>query len=512
MKNSFYRARDMRFLFLLADAFAVLFFQPAAGAQPTNFAKPLAELRAQLDAHINQPRFSGALWGVKIVSLDTGKIIYENHADRLMSPASNSKLYAGALALDTLGGDYEFATPILATARPDAAGVLRGDLIVSGRGDPSWKAANFQDIFTPFVAALTNAGVRRVTGDLVADTTFFHGPPNGGSWCVEDLADSEGAEVSALTLADNLAEIRVTPGARVSDPCALSLSLPDTGIVLVNRTKTIAAGGEGHLEISKPLGTKIIYVFGEMPLDAGAEFLDAPVPQPAAWLGAALKKAFAQRGIFVWGKVRCVAWPDIPPWNETNLVKIGEVKSPPLRELVRAFFKPSQNLETDLVFDHAGEKSRDTNSPAWETSEELAVRALEKFLARNDVPADVNFDEGSGLSRNNLTSANATVALLSVMAMNRWAKDYYDALPIAGVDGTLRRRMKNTPAFQNVRAKTGTLRWVNALSGYVTTAAGEKLVFSLMLNRYDSPPNRRRTDELDYIAVLLAGFRGRSDE
>jgi D-alanyl-D-alanine carboxypeptidase/D-alanyl-D-alanine-endopeptidase (penicillin-binding protein 4) len=193
-------------------------------------------------------------------------------------------------------------------------------------------------------------------------------------------------------------------------------------------------------------------------------------------------------------------------------VKIGEVKSPPLRELVRAFFKPSQNLETDLVFDHAGEKSRDTNSPAWETSEELAVAALEKFLARNDVPADVNFDEGSGLSRNNLTSANATVALLSVMAMNRWAKDYYDALPIAGVDGTLRRRMKNTPAFQNVRAKTGTLRWVNALSGYVTTAAGEKLVFSLMLNRYDSPPNRRRTDELDYIAVLLAGFRGRSDE
>ena len=132
MKNSFYRARDMRFLFLLADAFAVLFFQPAAGAQPTNFAKPLAELRAQLDAHINQPRFSGALWGVKIVSLDTGKIIYENHADRLMSPASNSKLYAGALALDTLGGDYEFATPILATARPDAAGVPSPPTVVMG--------------------------------------------------------------------------------------------------------------------------------------------------------------------------------------------------------------------------------------------------------------------------------------------------------------------------------------------------------------------------------------------
>jgi D-alanyl-D-alanine carboxypeptidase/D-alanyl-D-alanine-endopeptidase (penicillin-binding protein 4) len=142
----------------------------------------------------------------------------------------------------------------------------------------------------------------------------------------------------------------------------------------------------------------------------------------------------------------------------------------------------------------------------------LAVAALEKFLATNGIPADVHFDEGSGLSRNNLTSARSTVALLTVMATNRWANDFFDALPIAGVDGTIRRRMKNTAAFQNVHAKTGTLRWVNALSGYVTTAAGERLVFSLMLNRYDSPPNRKRTDELDDIAILLASFTGTSDE
>jgi D-alanyl-D-alanine carboxypeptidase/D-alanyl-D-alanine-endopeptidase (penicillin-binding protein 4) len=174
--------------------------------------------------------------------------------------------------------------------------------------------------------------------------------------------------------------------------------------------------------------------------------------------------------------------------------------------------KPSQNLETDLVFDHTGEFLRGTNSPAWATSEELAVAALDKFLATNGIPADVHFDEGSGLSRNNLTSASATVALLTMMTTNRWAKDFFDALPVAGVDGTIRRRMKNTPAFQNVHAKTGTLRWVNALSGYVTTAAGEKLVFSLMLNRYVPPPDRKRTDELDDIAVLLAGFTGRSDE
>ena len=497
---------------LLGLALLALAHGSPALAQPTNFAKSLPELRAQLDALLAQPRFSGALWGVKIVSLTTGKLVYENHADRLMSPASNSKLYTGALALDTFGGDYRFATPLMATARPDKSGVLRGDLIVSGRGDPSWKSENFAGIFAPFIAILTNAGVRRITGDLVADTTFFQGPPTGGSWCVDDLDDSDGAEISALTLDDNVAQVRVTPGLRISAPCHLALSPPDTGISLVNRIRTIPGGSARHLEFHIPLGTATVYVFGELPADDPGETLDVPVPQPAAWFGRGLKNALARSGIPVWGRTRTVSWPEIPFRGQTGLVKLGEVKSPPLREIMRAFMKPSQNLEADLVFDHTGEMLRPVNAPIWLTSEQSAVAALERFAAKNGLPAEVHFDEGSGLSRNNLTSANATVALLTLMATNRWAEDFVQSLPVAGVDGTLRRRMKNTPAWQNVHAKTGTLRWANSLSGYVTTAAGERLAFSLFLNRYDSPPGRRRTRELDHLAVLLAGFSGRTDE
>lgn len=502
---------DVRHGLFLATL-AIFTFTSTAGAQPTNFADTLTGLRAQLDEHLNQPRFSGALWGVKIAALDTGKVIYENHADRLMSPASNSKLYAAALALDTFGGDYQFATPVQATAKVGRNGTLPGDVIVSGRGDPSWKATNFWDNFTPFVAVLTNAGVRRITGDLVMDTTFFKGPPTGGSWCVEDLDDSEGALVSALTLEDNLAHLYVIPGIHATAPCSLALSPPETGILLVNRTRTIPAGGRSNLQFHRPLGTMTTYVFGEMPAGGTTETLDVPVPRPAAWFGAALKTALERAGVVIQGRVRCVEWPEVPSWSDADLVKLGEVKSPPLREILRALLKPSQNLEADLVFDHTGETLRPADAPAWQTSEECAVAALQSFLATNGLPAEVHFDEGSGLSRNNLTSAAATVALLEVMATNRWSADFMNGLPIAGVDGTLRRRMKETPAYQNVRAKTGTLRWVNALSGYVTTAAGDKLVFSLMLNRYDSPPGRRRTAELDDIAVLLAGFAGLSDE
>ncbi len=579
-------------------------------AQETNAARTVAELRAQLTAHVEQDRFSGALWGVKVVSLDSGKTIFEHHADRLMSPASNSKLYPAALALDRLGADYKIITPILATTKPDADGVIHGNLVISGRGDPSWNAkhhgTNFWNLISPFVAEIKKAGVRRVTGDLIGDTTFFRTPPSGGSWTVEDLSDSEGAEISALTLNDNLTQLRVTPARKIGEPCEIIFLDPFVGEIVADAAKsgnaTVSSlsspkGGEGRGEEAKasknfsapisvaasnpsPLsiaavaaprlggeresapgrsgallviqnhtttgsgtnrrvemlrmrGENMLHVFGALPVGGEPEILDVPVPRPAEWFVAALKSALMENGIVVDGVARAVSWPDAPAIGAPSTrsarlenpqqraeqvlgapgVLIAQIISPPLRELVKDFMKPSQNLETDLIFDHTGEMLREENSSPWETSEQSAVTALGKFLHTNGLPAsDVHFDEGSGLSRNNLTTANATVALLRFMAKRPAAQTWEESLPIAGVDGTIRRRMKNTAAEKNVHAKTGTLRWVNALSGYVTNAAGEKLVFSLMLNRYDSPPGRKRTDELDDIAVMLARSDFRTDE
>jgi D-alanyl-D-alanine carboxypeptidase/D-alanyl-D-alanine-endopeptidase (penicillin-binding protein 4) len=481
-------------------------------AQTTDSAHSAAQLAAQIDEHISQSRFDAALWGVKVVSLDSGMTIFDNHADRLMSPASNSKLYPAALALDHFGPDYRIVTPILASAKPDADGTVRGDLVISGRGDPSWNAkhagTNFWDMLSPFVAVLKKNGVHRVTGDLIGDTTFFHSQPNGSGWTVDDLEDSEGAEISALTLADNFTTIRVTP-AQAGEPCKAELVDPFTSLQIDNQTVTATNKAPRQIIARRFRGENVVHLFGALPAGGEPEIVEEPVPRPAEWFVAALKSALQENGIMVDGAARVVAWPSSPPVaNE----KIGEISSPPLSEVLAGFLKPSQNLETDLIFEHTGETLRPPDSPPWVTSEECALVALHKFLATNGLPArDVHFDEGSGLSRNNLTTANASVALLQFMARQPAASTWETALPIAGVDGTLRRRMKNTPAAGNVHGKTGTLRWVNALSGYVTNAAGEKLVFSLMLNRYDSPPDRKRTDELDDIAVMLARSDFRTD-
>jgi D-alanyl-D-alanine carboxypeptidase/D-alanyl-D-alanine-endopeptidase (penicillin-binding protein 4) len=476
----------------------------------------LAELQARLAAHVEQPRFAPALWGVKVVSLATGRVWFEHHADRYLSPASNTKLYTGALALDVLGGDYVIRTPVLATAAPDAAGVVRGDVVVSGRGDPSWKTrgatGNFWDAFAPVVAVLERAGVKRITGELVADATWFRSLPNGSGWTADDLNDDYGAEISAISIEQNYADATVTAAAEAGLPPTLALVQPDTGLTLENRLTTLPAKTPKSLLVQRVLGETVAYVSGGVPVGAKAQTVEVTVPRPAAWYAAGLKEALARRGIVVEGRTRAVRWPE-KTVVRADQVLLGEAVSPPLRDLVTGFMKPSQNLETDLIFGHVAELSRSTKTPAERTTEELGVAALRAFFEREAMPAaDVRFEEGSGLSRNNLTTANATVALLVRMASHREAASFARSLPIAGRDGSLRTRMQGTPAEGNVIAKTGTLRHAASLSGYVTTAAGEKLAFSLMLNRNGpQPANRTTWQELDDVAVLLASFAGRGE-
>jgi D-alanyl-D-alanine carboxypeptidase/D-alanyl-D-alanine-endopeptidase (penicillin-binding protein 4) len=502
-----------------AGAGWLLLLALSAPAQAPPAATTLAELRQQLAAHVAQSRFDAAMWGVKIVSRDTGKTIFEHNARKLFSPASNCKLLTMAFALDRLGGDYRIKTSLYATARPGPAGVLKGDLRVYGRGDPTFNPRRHGgDIFAalePLVAALTNAGVRRVTGDLIGDESFIVGPPYGSGWSWDDMEYYYGAEISALTINDNTLELSVKPGKTVGAPAQLALA-PATGyLVLSNRTTTVTNGVRRSLQLYRPLEQNVLYVTGRLPLDDPGFTDTVTVHEPAGLFIAFFKEALARHGIKVRGRLRATGWLErlAQPPDSSQLVELGSVESPPLRELVREVQKPSQNLYTDLILAHIGSLER-ASEARTQTSENAGVRALETFLERIGVRrGDVQFEEGSGLSRNNLATPDAIVTVLRFMSRHPEADAYLNALPVAGVDGTLRNRMKNTPAAGKVRAKTGMLRWATSLSGHVTTAAGEALVFSLMLNRYAAPDAEHSARaEIDRIAVMLAAFAGRSDE
>jgi D-alanyl-D-alanine carboxypeptidase/D-alanyl-D-alanine-endopeptidase (penicillin-binding protein 4) len=489
----------------------------AARAQSPPPPATLAELQQRLTEHITHPRFAAASWGVKVVSLDSGKTVFQQNAGKLFSPASNCKLYTMALALDQLGGDYCIKTSLYAATKPDRRGVLKSDLILYGRGDPTINARlHGGDIFRalePLVAALTNAGARRIGGDLIGDGSFFRGPPYGAGWTWDDLNNYYGAEISALTINDNTLQLSVQPGPTLGAPCRLALSPSTRYVVLSNHTQTTVTGGERNLNFHRPVGQNVIYVTGQMPLRDTNYTDEVTMTNPAGLFVTFFKEALARHGIKVDGKIRTVSGfnASAKPSDLNRLVELGSVNSLPLRDLVREVQKPSQNLYTDLILAHLGALAAGSDAPG--TSEAAGIRELEKFLTKAGVPpGEVRFEEGSGLSRNNLATPNATLALLQFMNHHPEAEAYRNALPIAGVDGTLRNRMKETFAAGNLRAKTGTLRWANSLSGYVTTAAGERLSFCIMLNRYAAPDAEHSgRAEIDRLAVMLAEFAGRTD-
>jgi D-alanyl-D-alanine carboxypeptidase/D-alanyl-D-alanine-endopeptidase (penicillin-binding protein 4) len=420
------------------------------------------------------------------------------------------------MALDRLGADYRIKTSLYAKSKPTANGTLKGDLIVFGRGDPLIQerrpGMDIYQTLDPLVFALTNAGVKKIKGDLVADTSYFRGPEFGSGWVWDDLENSYGAEISALTVNNNTLAIKVQPGARVGSPCQLSVTPAAAYLSFYNRTETAGTNRARTITFYRPPGHNYVFVFGQMSIDDPGYTEDVPFHRPAGLFVSLFKQALARHKIEVTGRLRTIDWLEsrTNSFDCTRMIELGFVESAPMSVLARAIQKPSQNLYADLLFAHVGETMRDDSTDPDTTSEELGVRALRQFLTHAGIEgSETIFEEGSGLSRDNLTTPNATVTLLKFMSQHKCAEAFVDALPIAGVDGTLRNRMKGTAAEGKVRAKTGSLRWAKSLAGYVTTAAGERLVFCFMLNRFQSV-NGSPSADLDAMAVVLAGFTGRS--
>ncbi|HWI59607.1 MAG TPA: D-alanyl-D-alanine carboxypeptidase/D-alanyl-D-alanine-endopeptidase, partial [Bacillota bacterium] len=369
----------------------------------------LAELQQRLTEHLSQPKYASALWGVKVVSLDSGKILFEHNPHKLFSPASNSKLYTVALALDRLGADYRIKTSLYAAAKPNSEGLLQGDVIVYGRGDPTINArlhgGNLFQALQPLVAALTNAGVKHISGDLVGDASFFRGPEFGSGWAWDDLENYYGAEISALTIQDNTLQATVKPGPRCGEPCQIVLSPATSYLTLSNRTQTVEKGQRRNLSVYRPLDGNVVYITGQVPLEDPGSTEDVTLHNPAGLFIACFKEALARQGIKLDGKLRTLNWLDrqVAPLDCAQMVELGAVESLPLREIAREVQKPSQNLYTDLLLAHVGEKSRTAEARADATSEDLGILELNRFLAQVGIKkGEVLFEEGSGLSRNNL--------------------------------------------------------------------------------------------------------------
>lgn len=503
----------MRSVFAVLCLLSVALAHPAPAPASTNAIPTLVALRSNLTARVEHPRLAAAQLGVKVVSLDTGKTLFEHAAGKLLKPASNAKLYTGALALDRLGPQFRIRTSCYAAAKPDGDGTLAGDLTIYGRGDFSMAArfngGDYAKSLESLVNALAAAGVKRVTGDLVGDESFFRGPPYGSAWTWDDLNYYYGAEVSALTHEDNVVDLWLKPAPAPGQPVTFTTRPATQFLQFINRTTTVTNGGRRSLELHRPLAQTAVYLHGSLPL-GDREWTDAmPVPRPALWFITQLRDALAKRGITVAGQLRTRDWlaAEAAPVDYGKQVEIAFTESRPMSELVEKMMKPSQNLYAQLLLLQVGAR---TAKPG-QTTEDAGLAEMQKFLAEAGVKrGSVLLEEGSGLSRGCLLMPEATVQLLRHMDRHPAAAAFRASLPVAGVDGTLKARFAGTAAARNVLAKTGSLRYVSSLSGQVTTAAKERLVFSFMLNAYTGTAMSGR-EVIDELALLLANFSGRSE-
>jgi len=492
---------------LLVYLLLLFSFSVAVAQQP----KTLPELQTRIREMLAKPELSSAMIGIKVVSLDNGRVLFEENATKLLRPASNMKLYTVAAALDRLSPDYRFSTSVYANTRPDAAGVVRGNLTIYGRGDPSIAARfnngdylkGIDDLATRIVAA----GVKRVEGDIVGDESYFVGPKYGSGWNWEDLTWYYGAEITPLTVNDNALDLFIKPGAAIGQPALITTGPPDPLLTIVNKVTTSAKGSKREFSIHRGLGENTITITGAIPLEDRGYTGGIGISHPGLLFVYMLRSSLAQKGVTVTGASRVDG-------SATALEnEIATLQSPPFSVIAAQTLKPSQNLYTELILRTLGKVAPPpppvTTSNLPQTSDELGLEAVKSFLKTVGLrPEALVLDDGSGLSRNDMITAEASVQLLTFMSKHRYATMFRDALPIGGVDGTLRNRFKGTPAENNVRAKTGSLSSAASLGGYMTTAGGEKLAFSIMVNNYprDFDP---RSSCIDPITVLLASFAGK---
>lgn len=506
----------------LASRAAALVFAlaavPAALARPSAppGAPSSATLAASIDALIHAPRFANASWGIDVVSLDTGRTLYAHDAERLLEPASTAKLFTAALTLDRLGADQRTATRLLAKGSI-RRGRLDGPLVLYGMGDPTLGTSASADWADQLATQLLAHGVRRVHGDLVADDTYFAGPPIGSGWEVGDLLGAFAAPAAALSVNENSGWLTLTPAAQAGRTVDLALDPPLAIPAVDSRLMTGPASSAGDLNLYRAPGSDTLYAFGSLPADSAPRRLRLAMNDPARVAAAQLRDALIRHGVAIDGKVRTLHWPQDDTAIIAGASLGGEIASPPLGEILRSGLKRSQNLYLQNLLLMAGVQAKtlaeqsDAPPVGFTSTEAWGLRALRELLDRIGIaPADARLEEGSGLSRQNLVTASAMVRLLQYLAAQPYAASLRDMLPLAGVDGSLIGRMRGTPAAGNVQAKTGSMTYVHALAGYVTTASGQHLAFAILLNNYEpaagDPPASR---ELDAIAERLAGDTAR---
>jgi D-alanyl-D-alanine carboxypeptidase/D-alanyl-D-alanine-endopeptidase (penicillin-binding protein 4) len=464
--------------------FAFLVFAVAATAQVDR-----ASLNKQIDEALAAPPLKHAAIGVLVQSLRDGSVWYERNADLRLTPASNNKLLTTATALHVLGPDFRYTTSLYRSGAINDDGELRGNLYLKGTGDFTLEPSDLDAL----VESVKVAGIRRIAGTVIADDLRFDNTRLGEAWSWDYLQLAYAAPVGALNLHHNVIDVLVEPGRKVGDPVRVSVTPSNGGLKFDIVAHTMEKGAEGGITMARDLRSDTVVIAGGLQMGAQSN-AKVTVFDPGIYAAGYLSQKLRAAGI-------TISQPEVSGRTPSDAVRIANHESEPLSSLLQKVNKPSDNLGAEcLLKTIAAEKNTDSKG-TWSAG----LGSVRTWLKEIGVEEDsIRLADGSGLSHKNFVTARTLVKVLDRMNRHANAKVFADSLPVAGVDGTLDKRLKGGAAEKNCRAKTGTIEHSSALSGYVTTKDGEPLVFSILVNNQPNGSDAARLAQDTIVEALAA--------
>jgi D-alanyl-D-alanine carboxypeptidase/D-alanyl-D-alanine-endopeptidase (penicillin-binding protein 4) len=457
-------------------------------------------LAARIDAILARPQLARAHWGIEVRDARTGRSLYSRNAGRLFIPASNLKLIVSAAAAHHLDPGYRFRTGVYA-AGTVRDGVLEGDLVLYGRGDPMISARYFPSrtaVFDSLADSLRARGIRRVTGGIVADESWMDREYVRGDWEAYDLRWWYAAPVGALGFNDNSIDFRIEPGASAGSPARVTGSPASGAYAVENASRTVASGGRHTFDLERGAGPGAVRAYGQIPLGAAAGSESFAVDNPARWTGTVFREVLERKGIDV-GRdpVRIVSDPAAS--TVQGMTPLAEWRSPPLPQAIGPVLMNSQNWFAELLVKTLGREVRGEGS--WSAGLQVEREFLTGVVGIDS--ADFVLRDGSGLSAGNLVTPRALVELLDYVRRTPRQAIVRRALPVSGAqEGSLRTRL--TDLRGRVAAKTGYIGNVDSMSGFVTMPDGREIIFSIISNGSGQPSSRMKAGIDDVVRAIAA--------
>ena len=465
-----------------------------------------AKFASRTEALLGPPPTGKGEWGLFIVDAESGEALYEQNADKYFVPASNMKLFTTALALAKLGPDYRFRTTLETRGEISNDGVLNGDLALVGRGDPNLSNRKFpydlkeefdgpqEKALVELTDALAAKGVKEISGDVVGDDSYFPRERYPNGWEIDDMVWEYGAAISAIVVDDNTVALTLAPGEQPGNPVQAAVTPATPDFTVENYVTTSAADVKSDLTLTREPGANLVVVKGTLPAKSTPRKLVLAIEEPALHAAALLKRMLEERGLRVIGVARA---QHLRAESSGDPIVLAEHLSVPLGDAVKLINKISQNLHTEMLL-----RTVARQSGPWATSDELMKVPAEFYATAGIEPGDVIQTDASGLSRHDLVTPRAIVTLLGFAQKQTWFGPYYASLPVAGQDGTLEDRMKNTPAAGRIHAKTGSVEHVRTLSGFAETPSGRRLIFSFLSNNQGGK-SHEAADALTGLCVAM---------